>query len=382
MYEREKLMKKIFFYTVWDFTHSETDGICKKIISQINALKNLGYEVDYSFVQDGKTYVRRNEKTTVKIADYNPIWNKLFANKKLAEYIKRNKYDGIYCRYACADWYFIKFLKNARKEKSKIIVEIPSYPYDKEVKNTILGKTFLCIDKLHRKNMKKYIDKIATFSRDEEIFGIPTIEIVNGIDFSKIKMRQVCEMDNTINIIAVAAISKWHGYDRLIKGIGEYYKKGVDREIHFYVVGNGEELENYKKIVCEYGIEEKVSFCGVMYGEKLDELYNKCTLAVEVLGGHRKDMQISSSLKGREYAAKGLPMITSMIIDIFENTNYPYLCKVSGDEKPINVSRMIEFHDKIYEGKSAQTVALEIRSYAERLCDMKVTMKPITDFFE
>lgn len=375
------MMKRLFFFTVIDFTNWNSDGICKKILTQVKAFRDMGYTVDFCYTKKGDTYIENGNSSQCIGKKRSHIVRKDVCSNVFA-YVEDKKYDAVYIRYCFAERSFIKLLKCFHEKCGKVVVEIPTYPYDDEFLDRWDRRLFLALDKVYRNKMYKYVDKIATFSRDDEIFGIPTIQIANGIDFSKIKERKPSELGNTINIIAVAMISKWHGYDRLIRGMGEYYKNGGRREICFYIVGDGDELENYKKIVGEYGIGERVVFCGAMYGEELDALYNKSTLAVEVLGGHRKGIYISSSLKSREYAAKGLPMVTSMIIDIFENTGYSYLYKVSEDENPVDVSQMLEFYDNIYGGKSPETVASEIRNYARGICDIKIVMQPIFEFFK
>ena len=145
------------------------------------------------------------------------------------------------------------------------------------------------------------------------------------------------------------------------------------------MVGSGKELELYKEIVKKYDLEKKVTFCGSRYGEELDLLYNKSMLAVECLGAHRKGLKLSSSLKSREYAAKGLPMITAVDIDVFCDGKYPYIYKFSEDEQPINIETVIQFYDSIYKDRDCNQIAEEIRTYAQKLCDMEVAMKPVID---
>ena len=36
---------KILYLSTWDFTNEESDGVCKKIYSQIDVLKKKGYDV-------------------------------------------------------------------------------------------------------------------------------------------------------------------------------------------------------------------------------------------------------------------------------------------------------------------------------------------------
>ena len=378
-------MKKIFYYTVWDFTNYQSDGICKKILSQIKTFEKYGYQVDYSFYRNGDTYIRKNGEI-IKIADYNPIWNKLFANKKLATYIKRNQYDAVYCRYACSDWFFIKFLKNCRKHSKgvKIAVEMPSYPYDQEINKDFLGRLFLAIDKLHRGGMKRFIDKVVTYSDDKYIFGVSTIRTKNGADFSEISLRKPDVQDNVVDIIAVATVSKWHGYDRLLEGLGQYYYNGGTRSILFHLVGGGhaEEMEALNAIVDKWKIQDHVIFYGPKYGQELDTIYDKCDLAAACFGFHRIGATLSSNLKSREYMAKGMPIIASVDIDVWQGREVPYFLKVPYDDSPINMQTVLNFYDELYQKWTGEEMARQIRQSAEKTCDIKATMKPVIDYFE
>ena len=369
---------RIFFYTVWDFTEPETDGICKKILSEISTLKSYNYEVDYSYFKNGDFYVKNGEKE-ILLAKRNCIWNKLFANKRLVVYFEKNKYDVVYGRYACADWYFIKLLKTIKKNRSKLIIEIPTYPYDQEFNAGVKDQLFLKIDKIHRKKMKKYVDRIATYSDDASIFGIITIPIMNGMNFQKIKLSN-SEWNESINIIGVSSMAKWHGYDRIIEGLVNYYREGGQRKVYLHLVGDGPEIKTYKMLIKKGKLEENVILYGKQYGKKLDEIYDKCNLAIEVLGGHRKNITKSSSLKSREYAAKGLPIISSIKIDIFNTSDYPFVYYTSGDDKPIDIERIISFYDNLRYTYEVKDMTKTIREYAMKRCDMKITMEPIKNF--
>lgn len=224
------------------------------------------------------------------------------------------------------------------------------------------------------------MDRIITFSEDDEIFGIPTIKTINGLDFKKVPVRNPEPESNEINLIAVASIEYWHGYDRFLKGLGEYYKNEGRRNIKFHIVGDGTPINDYKKIVEELNIKERVIFHGKKYGKELDEIYDKCSLAIACLGGHRKKLYLSSSLKSREYAAKGLPIISSISIDFIPD-DYKYLLFFDSDESPINVDRVVEFYERIYkDNDSFKEVNKEIRDFAEIKCSISLAMKPVIDF--
>lgn len=74
----------------------------------------------------------------------------------------------------------------------------------------------------------------------------------------------------------------------------------------------------------------------------------------------------ASTLKAREYAAKGLPFITSLKLDIFENEKF--VLHVPADESNIDVNEIVAFYDELYLNKDAQELARNIREKAKSIC--------------
>src|SRR5690606_9061528 len=99
---------------------------------------------------------------------------------------------------------------------------------------SILNKIALIRDKICRKRLRRYIDTILTYSKDEEIFNIPTIQLSNTINNTIVK-KKATYTDGVINVIAVANFSFWHGYDRFLKGLSEYYSCGGTQNIKLHL---------------------------------------------------------------------------------------------------------------------------------------------------
>ena len=226
-------------------------------------------------------------------------------------------------------------------------MEIPTYPYDKEYKGLSLDyQRILFFDKCFRERMAKYVDYIVTFSDQKEIWNRPTIQISNGIDFSQIKIKQNNNINpNLINFIGVATIHPWHGYDRLIKGLIEYYKQNtIADKVYFHIVGEGvpEIMNYYKELAQQNNLEDYIIFHGPKFGTDLDKLFELADLGIGSLARHRSGIYKIKTLKNREYAARGIPFIYSEFDEDFENM--PYIYKVPADDSAININELIRFY--------------------------------------
>ena len=230
-------------------------------------------------------------------------------------------------------------------------MEIPTYPYDSEFRGYPLKyKIPLYIDMLFRNSLSAQMEAIVTFSNEKRIFGQKAIRISNGIDFDALPLNNPVYQDD-IHLIGVAEIHYWHGFDRLVAGMGEYYKKNPDgRKLYFHVVGGqdsrGMKANGYStidEVAKAYNIEKYVVMHGSLYGSQLDEIFGQCVFAVGSLGRHRSGITSIKTLKNREYATRGIPFIYSEIDSDFEDK--PYVIKAPADESPIDIRSIIEFMD-------------------------------------
>jgi hypothetical protein len=332
----------------------EYGGISMKILAQEKALERLGFQVVLSELKtDNKNkftgrYI--GEKIIDNYSNINFISKIQFRIKygNLYRYIVTNEIKLVYIRYAhFANPFFISFLKKLKRSDIKVLLEIPTYPYDQEYNNLkITNEVLMWIEKLSRKKFKDLVSRIITFTPEMKIFGVPSIEISNGIEVSSIKIAEQRAPDNAIHLIGVASIAYWHGYDRVIEGMHNYYLQNPDRrKIFFHIVGNAEDEESrrYHDFVNEYNLSNYIKFYGKKFGKELDILFNDADIAVGCLGCHRKGMKYSKSLKNREYCARGIPFFYSETDEPFENQNFIF--KVPADESPIDIDEIIKFYD-------------------------------------
>jgi glycosyltransferase involved in cell wall biosynthesis len=223
------------------------------------------------------------------------------------------------------------------------------------------------------------MNAIVTFSDAKCIFGQRTIRISNGVDFDSIPIHQPhIAADGSIHFIGVAEVHLWHGYDRLIAGIGEYYKHASNpKDVYFHIVGgvHPHDMEEgtayypaFREIIKQYQIEKRIIFHGTLFGQELDEVFNKCQFAIGSLARHRSGITVIKTLKNREYATRGLPFIYSEQDSDFDQQ--PYVIKAPASEAPIDVEEIIKFLDTF------KMTPSEIRQTASRL-SWKIQMEHV-----
>lgn len=357
------------------------DGVAKKITGHVKVFqKNFDTDLLYRDDENVMLYhVNNSDFTTIGAGK-----NKVAILKTAFNVIDKEKYDYCYIRYPNSDPQFLKLLKKMKQKGIRIAIEIPTYPYDEEGKESIKGRVIHFVDTIYRKKIHKYVDGIVTYSKDDYIFNIKTINTVNGVDFERVSESHYVK-ENAIHLCGVATFYQIHGYDRLINGLYLYYKNGGKRDIVFDVVGYGDNdiLQEYKDMVNKYHLENRVIFHGRLNGTDLDDMYDKAVIGINSLAIHRQNLEFESTLKTREYAAKGLIILSSSFIDAFtEEDNNRYVCRVSADDTPINIENVIAFYDNLYEHNDITELRTQIRNQAKKICDMPVTLQPVIDFFE
>ena len=335
---------------------SDESGISKKIHYQVKGLRQNGHEVHLCYYDFDPRGHRCRYVGNKVIADYGTGALAAIRSRTqldcIYNYCAVNAIEMVYARsFMNASPILVRLFHKLNKRGIKCITEIPTYPYDSEFKGYPLKyKIPLYIDKLFRKALAKKMEAIVTFSNEETIFGKRTICISNGIDLDSIPIHNP-KKQNDIHLIAVAEIHYWHGFDRLVAGMGEYYKLNPDaRKVFFHVVGweddRGTTSNGYltvEQTAKKYNIGQYVVNHGKLFGDKLDEVFNQCVFAIGSLGRHRSGITNIKTLKNREYAARGIPFIYSETDNDFEDK--PYIIKAPADESPVNIRQIIDFID-------------------------------------
>ncbi|MBD5393060.1 MAG: glycosyltransferase family 4 protein [Lachnospiraceae bacterium] len=294
--------------------------------------------------------------------------------------------DFVYVRRTVADKAYINFWKELKKRypDCKIIIEIFTYPYDKDNFGKWNAWPFYFKELIYRPQLKKYIDRFVTYTDDKEIFGVPTICTTNGINVDSIEVVKGEYKENRITLIGVAYMQRHHGYERIIEGMRKYYQS-VDHKyvVELLLIGEGPEKARYQELVGRYQLQKFVKFYPTMSGKQLDDMYDISDIALASFGMYKVGIyEKFGGLKTRECLAKGMPLITGCRIDVLDD-NYKYVRNFSNNGQSVDIMDIIKFYEEIRsEGISKGEVANIIREFAVRRISMKSVMKPIIDYIE
>lgn len=362
-------MKALIIYRV-DISDIANRGVSKKMQGQIWGLVNNGYEVDNIYLSNHHLHFNEKQFTQIPISNIRRNWF-LFSQfyTKVLGQIDAKSYDLILIRFHALTPDTIRFLEAIKRDNPKIrvIFDMPTYPYDPEFSG-IIGNFRLAIDKRNRKKLTGKVDQFLHYGSHGEIFGIPCINITNGILPINTKPKER-PRSTSIRMIAVGKWQYWHGLDRLLYGLVDYNKSSDTQKLFLDIVGEGPDIRTYKEIVATHQIEG-ITFHGPKSGAELEELYSSADVGIGTLAIQRKGVEIDSSLKHREYCMRGLPFILgNRDLDFSEDLSY--VKYFSGDGN-IDIEELIEWKGNIV------TTSNEIHEYALENLSWENRMKKIT----
>jgi len=370
-------MKKALFimkYLIGD----NRDNLYTKFSGQIKAVEKLGYDVWYTAIDNDEIYLcNKNEKvkigsttskkSKVKIWEQVSFYNNFY--KVIHHYIKQMNvnFSFSYIRSMFFCPYSIKLLKHLSTSNVKVVMEVPTHPAKNEYKrnSNILLKYALLMQHELTKLHSKYVDLFALIgeSSNGSYFGSKAINIENGIQIESIPAKVKTEKNGEIHILALATMAKWHGYDRLIKGMYDYYKNGGKEEVILHMVGNDGDgsLGEWKQLVTTLKLDDRVIFEGFLVKENLSNIFNLCDVAISSIAGYRIGVYNTIEMKSREYMARGIPFVYSTQDKVLDNAE-KFCYKVENCESNIDIDNIITF---VHNVQKDNDIINDMRKYAE-----------------
>ncbi len=373
--ERYNLVMKDVLFIMKYIIDGKKDNLFIKFTGQINSVEKLGYNVWYTGCTEKEIYLC-NKAKKIKIADISKKAKKItdkieFYNmlyKSLRKFVKNNKinFEFAYIRnmFYCLNSKML--LGTLKKSSTKIIMEIPTYPVKNEIKlnNNLFLRYLLLINNNLSRCYSKYVDLYTIIGEncENKYLGKKAINIENGVQIEKIQKRIPSIIQNEIHILTLSRMAKWHGYDRLIRGLYDYYKNNNNEKVVIHMVGNDGDgsLDQWRKLTSNLELNDFIIFEGYKTGDELNYIVNKCDVAVSSLGIYRNGVYNSSEMKSREYMARGIPFIYATNDEALVNAD-KYCYRVKNDNSNISINNIIEFVKVTRENKK---IVDEMRKYA------------------
>ncbi|WP_440054176.1 glycosyltransferase [Pseudoalteromonas sp. T1lg65] len=355
-------MKQQFEYIAFVDTE-KTPGVAKKIESTVASAKKLGLSA----------------KSTLFSPNLSGAWGFIKA-------LFNTKTEVVFVRFSSLLFPFLFFpLLVARLKGAKIVVDVPT------PRKSVLVELKTAEPRLVVRIFKQLIsllsaswvllpaNLIVQYAQESAwyLFGVKhkTLKIGNGINIPNnlpIANAAWCSGD-TLNLIAVAQLAQWHGYDRLLKAIAKLEQQPSAPQLQLTIVGEGEALEPLKSLAKALNIDNKVVFTGFLSGAKLDAQFSHAHIGVASLGLYRIGLEEASVLKTREYVARGLSVIGAAHDPDFPENSEIRLMVSNSD----SVDDIAELLATLPERKLMSPVKL--RAYAEQNLSMESKLKSILD---
>lgn len=331
-------------------------SIKKKFASQIKAVQNLGYEVYYTaFDSDYFYLVHNEEKYKIKKIAFGKEKSYIHLKAFLDMYdtvlrvLKREKFAYAYIRSCPLTWLGYRMLQRFSKNGTKIVVEIPTYPAEREKIRSTFHKLSNIYTDFWWGHAEKYCDLFTLIGdRADSYHGRPAINIDNGIQVDEIPMCRHAHTDGeAFHMLALASMCNWHAYDRVIEGMAQL-DVAQRKNVVLDLVGDGGDgsISKWKELAERLQVQDCVKFHGYLSGDELDQMINASSIGLGTLGLYRKSFSSASNLKTREYMARGLPFVYAGD-DPGLDGNEPYALKIPNDDTAVDMNEVLTFIENV-----------------------------------
>lgn len=355
---------RLFFYANIE-RDNDAMGITKKVRGQIRAFEELGYKVAYScyigcevaIVDADTNKILASKRFPVDNYDAFHVIRRSMLLDLAAAHLRRFEYDIVYARYHFFDGKTLNFLKAAHGCGAYVVMEMHSYPClsGKGLK----GRVFARLEHRFQDSCVKLVDEFANMSGSELPFDRPQVMIRNTFNQDEIMVRSpLNRCDDRVIILSVAYERSAHGFDRVVRGLSDYYKQGGSRDIQVFFVGRY--LDSTKRLVLELGLTDRCTFIPPTSGKALGFLYDISDLAIGHLANHRIGSISGSAIKTQEFLAKGIPFVYAWDEPSLAD-DFPYALKLKLGEEPISMANVISFADKMHY-MGVENVAAKMRA--------------------
>lgn len=167
-------------------------------------------------------------------------------------------------------------------------------------------------------------------------------------------------LNNQLNMIMVANLADYHGLDRLLNGIASYYATTTNPiKIQLTIISpHNRIVQQNLELTTKLGLEQHVSFLGAKNHEELSGFYYGQNIAIGPIASYQKNLLQASSLKVREYAFFGLPIIIDH--HDYDLSTQDFALHIESNSSSVECHKIINFYEQLidkYEDKLPFTIS-------------------------
>lgn len=397
-------MKPTLCYIYTSATVSGQSSVQQKVCEQIIALRGLGIAAYGLFVSSENTLLPEPTDTITFIRSQNvntgyfrSIRQRRYNLQVVLEYLKQTpvRPDIIFMRYPRANMALCKFSKawGSKTVMNHVAAEVPEIRLHKNQNNSsfvagLLGNLEfrwwpIFLEKLLggiiRKNIRVGLcnsEDIASYQRKIAGGQYKTEIVSDGVDAKKYPAHTPPKYEKKLSLIFLKGASTDASYNGLDK---VFLALKSDPNCELTIVGH--QLEYEKNIAEAAGVIKQVHFKVAMTAEELTVEFTHHHMALGAFGIHRRGLKSNSTLKNREYCARGIPFIFGhQDPDLLNGDgNTKLWMEVAADEAPLKIADWREFYSEflaLSDGVARlRQYAFDHLDYSKKMQDLQQCLK-------
>lgn len=324
--------------------------------------------------KDTSQFLCKNTLAGVRGYDHTKIFTDLMKAARIA--MRRMRFDALYLRYMPTFLNAPRTFRMLKAAGGKLILEYPTWPVAQENERFFLRRqAFRYADRVMLK-IRPMVDLYTMIGQDcgGTFEGKPAVNIFNGVNVSALPLHAPRAERSDIRLLALASMSGWHGYDRIIRSLAGY-RGNADVRIAF-VGGDGDgSLAKWKQLAEDLNLLDRITFHGPRYGAELEQIIAESDLGIGSLAMFRYGLKQGITLKAREFMARGLPFLNA-VVDYALPDGTDYYLQVPNDETPIDMAQIVAF---VQSAKADPARPAAMRAYAEHNLNWTSILSPVLE---
>lgn len=380
-------------------TVSGSSSVQQKVCDQIVALNKMGIEA-YGLFVSSESLALPTPTDAITFIPAKAILSGYFRSirQRRCNMLAVNNYlrsitakpDILLMRYPRANYQLWKYTRIWGKKTvmNHVAAEIPEIRLHRNQNNSslvagILGNLEfrwwpIFLEKIYggfiRRNVRCALcnsEDIAQYQQNITWGQYKTEIVSDGVDTQKYPSHIPPLYDGKLSLIFLKGAStdaSYNGLDKVFLALKQ------DPNISLTIVGH--QLEYERNLAVEIGVQQQVHFKPAMTREELNVEFNLHHMALGAFGIHRRGLKSNSTLKNREYCARGIPFVFGHNDPDLKcsSQDVPLWLEVPADEAALDMENWKKFYAAF---RSKPNAVQDLRKFATEHLDYSVKTKEI-----